>query len=279
MKKCKKKQIILAALVHCLLCSGLAFGNPVWLSSKPLHVQAGQSIVVYAGFGHFFPKSRFGYDEAEPFEHDGILYLKAIHPSGKQEDVPISPHLDGSNLALAAFTPKEEGYYVFYSENNGMYSTRTDDGKLLRKSKEDAQNSGKVVIKSVLQKTFMKTIVSVGKAAKGSQKKEVGAEFEFIPLSDMQSLKTGGYAKLKLICQGKPLGKARINFRFTGESKVGKESREYYFTTITSSRGIARIKIYNRGSYLVSSEKFIKTPQSKQHTEKRLRAVIIFEVP
>ena len=53
-----------------------------------------------------------------------------------------------------------------------MYSTRTEDGKLLRKSKEDTQNSGKVVIKSVLQKTFMKTLVSVGNPINGFEKKE-----------------------------------------------------------------------------------------------------------
>lgn len=266
-------------MLNCLLYSGLALGNPIWLSSKPIHVQPGENIVVYSGFGHFFPKSRFGYDEAEPFEHDGISFLKLISPSGKKEDITITPALEGTELALSAFTPKEEGYYVFYSENKGMYSTRTGDGQLLRESKEDAENSGKVVIKSVLQKTFMKTIVSVGKSVKGFGEKEIGAEFEFVLLSDLQSLKTGGYVKLKLICQGKPLGKARINFRFTGDSKVGKESREYYFTTTTSSKGIARIKIYNKAVYLVSSEKFIKTPQSKKHTEKRLRAVIIFEVP
>jgi len=259
-----------------------AFGNPIWMSSKVLSSKAGRGITIFCGYGHFFPESRFGLDEADSFKHDGVGYLKGIYPSGKRKSFQITSSLQGRDLILASIPASMEGNYIFYSENKGMYKSRTVDGKIIYKSKENAEKEAKI-IKSTLEKTYMKVIVPVGSQITNSVKKDpvtnpVGLEFEFVPIVGMESVKAGGYLKAKLFCQGKLLPHAKINFRFTGNSKVGKESREYFFTTTTSNWGIARIKIYNPGTYLISSEKFIQTPLSKKHTEKRLRAVLVFKV-
>ncbi len=254
-----------------------ASSNPLWLSAHKLSLAAGEKINVFCAFGHAFPKSTFGLEESKPFAEDGIKFVKVISPDGTTKELKLKPKMQGKKLFLCSVKEEQAGNYLFYAENNGMYTIRTKDGgRRYQSAGEVKEGVVKGVKKSVLEKTSMKLITHVGSEGRSVESAPVGLELELVPLRNTRTLKVGEYLKVRLYCQGEPLPHAKIHFRFTGKSKISKESLEYYLTTITNKKGIARIKLYDTGTYYISSEKFIKTPTSTKHTEKRLRTVLIF---
>ena len=98
-----------------------------------------------------------------------------------------------------------------------------------------------------------KGLIGVGGKNDGFSK-ESGEPLEIVPLKDPTSVKAGDTLPVKVMFQGKPLAKAKVQGTHTGYT--GDEKKQWAVEGDTDSKGIFGVKLTSKGQWMFRTGSF-----------------------
>ena len=260
MKSVKKVFQIVLVLGFCLSFSTIASAHSLWLNvtdyspkifSHPKYpLKSRAKTVVYFGWGHSYPVGGFLNDK-----YLGDFFL--IKPDGNKEK--LTPG-EGGFRATEVKMEKEGGRIVAATIKPGFAGEI--EGKKDFYERRYAQ--------------YAKALISVGKVPDEAFSRPVGHKFEIIPLTNPDGLQLGDWFKFKVLLDGKPAKKVKIDacslVSYTGES----------FQLRTDNEGEAKVRILHYyGPWIIKAK--LTQPASGEFKNKckesSYTATLTFGVP
>ncbi len=254
-----------------------AFADYFWMVPSSYNMSSSGGFFMGLGAGHDFPRSTEfrTTPEALPKSRDDFGKYVLINPNGTHKKLLLRKKMpvEYGNLVLGPVKISQNGSSVLAVSTKIKYLTR-DESDWKNISKKEAKASGsKMVLASIGTATFAKTLVHLGTPSGEGYKTVIGQGLEIVPQQNPGFAKAGEYLKLKVLYNGKALQKEKVVYQIAQGKKLKKSS-----VTLTSSRGIARIKLLYPGKYLVEIDHADSNTQWEDCNEKRFHSSITFEV-
>jgi len=257
-----------------MFCKG-AFADYFWVVPSSFDMKASSGFFVGLGAGHDYPRSTEFRTEpaALPKGKEDFVRYVMVNPDGSQKKLLLRSKMpvEYGNLVLGRAKIGMEGTTVIAIDAKPHYLTRTGkDWEKVPKS-QTLKNGADRILASISFSTYGKTIVHRGTPGGNGFKTVLGQGLEIIPLKDPALVKPGEHFKLKVLYNGKPLAKEKTVYQVAQGKKLKGQN-----VTITSNRGIARIKIISSGRYLVEIDHAETNPSWSDCNERRTHSSITF---
>ncbi|MBU0991320.1 MAG: DUF4198 domain-containing protein [Proteobacteria bacterium] len=260
----KKYHLISAAL--CLLAllavSNSVFAHYVSVTTDNYHPQTGEEVTIQIGWGHKFPGD--GEMRKEGYQHTNI---EIIDPMGAKKSIAILPREEKGNEPIKVKFAEQGVYTILISQK--QFSTKTAKGyKYLPKDQLDH------VIHSRWSETVSKTIVNAGPVdlSFNSSKTDTTDRFQIIPLKNPLMLEKGEILPVKVTLDGEPWG-GMVCATYAGFSDM---EDTFAYTTKADKEGIARIKILEKGLWLIKADHAYPYEDPKKADEYSLKVTLTF---
>lgn len=254
----RKKYSVLPILTAAVLIVFpiLAQAHYPWLNLQRYTLDAGRSANLTIGWGHAFPDDGF-------MKKDRLEELYILSSDGTKFNTEAK-----SELEFASVTPLEAGAYLVVGQQKGGYWTRTAMG---------GRSQSKAGLDNVINCSFsvntMKAVLNVGNTG-GKVDTVVGHHLEIMPLVNPITLKVNDYLLIRVLLNGKPYN-GTFNATFAGFSS---ESDVFAYTAKTDGEGNGRLRILNRGLWLIKVEHQEPYPKLNTCDTRTYRAVLTFQV-
>ncbi|WP_031387185.1 DUF4198 domain-containing protein [Desulfonatronum thiodismutans] len=245
--------LVAAALIFLPI---LAQAHYPWLNMQQYQLPENRTANLTIGWGHAFPYDGF-------MKQDRVEDLYILAPSGTKVDVEAK-----SELEFASVNPLESGAYLVVGQPKGGYWTRTATG-----GRSQPKSGLDNVIGCSFSVNTMKAVLNVGDAD-GNVDAVVGHPLEIVPLANPATLKTGGYLPIRVLLNDEPYN-GFFNATYAGFSS---ESDVFAYTARTNADGEGRLRILNRGIWLIKVEHQEAYPDPGVCDTRTYRGVLTFEV-
>jgi len=251
-----KKIFLFFLLLSFCLSAPIAHAHYLWLNIGDDRPKVGQTVRIEIGWGHKFPKD-------EVIKEGFLNHVYALDSKGAVSLLKqISP-------AEFEFVPAAKGTYTILSNIHPGFLTKTTEGYTLKAKKglENAVSCFRFDIRA-------KAIVNVGDKAKISGQ-PVGDILEIIPLKNPKDLTKGEMFPVRVLYEGKCLSNIDVRATYAGFSD---QPNTFAFSTMTDNEGVARIKIFKKGKWLVNVMHEIPYPKKDECDKYRYNYSFTFAV-
>ena len=224
-----RKMLLFLLLIPFLFTGNLAYAHCLWLNINNDQPRIGQAVQIEIGWGHKFPKD-------EVIKEGFLNQVYALDSKGTKIPLKqISP-------TEFEFLPTAQDTYMILGNIHPGFLSKTTDGYKMQ-SKKGLEN----VFSCFRFDMRTKAVMNVG------DKEEmpdhfVGDTLEIIPLKNPKHLKQGEILPVKVIYNKKPLPSVDIQATYAGFSD---QPNTFALCTKTDNKGIARIKVLQKGSWLI----------------------------
>ena len=252
----KSTALSMSALVFLLCLPALVLAHYPWINMQNYQAREGRPANLTIGWGHAFPYDGF-------MKQDRIEELYILAPDGSKIEIEAA-----SDLEFASTQPLGAGSYLVSGEAVSGYRTRTTTG-YVRESKAGLDNA----ISCSISSNTMKAVFNVGNAEENVNT-VVGHPMEILPLANPATLKVGDYLPIRVLLNGEPYN-GFFNATYAGFSS---ESDVFAYTAKTNAEGEGRLRILNRGIWLIRVEHQEPYPDLDVCDTRTYRGVLTFEV-
>jgi len=268
------KRAAVFLLVSAILFPVGAFADFFWVVPSGFNLKSPGGFFVGLGAGHDFPRSTEFRARPKNLPSNGGDFSRYVRvdPNGETRNLRLRKEMpvEYGNLVLGPVKLGAEGTILLAIDTKIRYSTRVL-GKDWEDIPKDRVEKGKRILASFAFSSYGKTIVHRGSPGGNGFKTNIGQDLEIIPLKDPANVKVGEYFKLKILYKGKSVSKERVVYQIAKDKK-----RIVQGVTLTSSKGIARIKISSSGKYLIEIDHAEINPKWPDCNERRLHSSITF---
>ncbi|HAX61027.1 MAG TPA: hypothetical protein DCX95_00480 [Elusimicrobia bacterium] len=255
-----------------VLLFGLGLGKVhshyLWLNVDNYNPPPGEEITISVGWGHKFPKD----GEAKA---SGLDKLFVINPQGKTIPLEIKSN-EKELVEPVKIKLKDAGTYLIVLTKKSGFSSKTTKGYRY-KSKKELEKEGFNVLNASWSEGVAKAIVNVGAPESESFKKEIENRFQVVPLQNPKNLKKGDVLSLKVILKDKPEGEHSA-FVYATYSGFSNEKDNYCCAVKPDKNDIAKIKILQKGIWLVYAPQELKYPKPDEADRYSYTDTLTFEV-
>lgn len=246
-----------------------AQGTGLWMQPNKFKFEVGEKMIL-------------GFRSGEGFEGD--YWDMGQHKVGK---LVLHNRIAETNLAGRVKATKGDNVeYVFNNvgthlvamESDEAFTERPADGfdaylaeNGLEYVGEERAKLGEQGAARELTTWYAKLLVQVGDKTDDTYKKQAGLKFEIMPLQNPYGLKSGDYMDCKVLYRGNIVPHALVKVW----SHVG--NRTFLQNVYTESDGMVRFPISNRGPWMVSCVKMVRS-HSPQAEWEGMRSSLVFEI-
>ncbi|TVR01247.1 MAG: DUF4198 domain-containing protein [Desulfovibrionales bacterium] len=234
----------------------LCMAHYPWINMQSYQAREGRPANLTIGWGHVFPMDGF-------MSQDRIEELVILTPDGSKTEVEAK-----SDLEFASATSLAAGSHLVFGQPKSGYWTRTATGGR-RQSKEDLDN----VLGCSFSVNTMKAVLNVGDAV-GAVDHAVGHPLEIIPMANPGTLRVGDYLPIRILLSGKPYS----GFFHATHEGFSSQSDVFAYTARTDADGNGRLRLLNRGRWLVKVEHQEDYPDSNICDIRTYRGTLTFGV-
>jgi uncharacterized GH25 family protein len=262
------KRIISVALI--LLLLGVAQAHEFWLLPKKFKYESGEKMTLDFVVGENFEGE---YWDLTKHKVEKVTIYNRVSSTDLLQKVMKS---NGNNLE---YTFNNVGTHLIALESDNAYieleaekfdEYLVEDG--LDYIKEERLKRGEQNKPSrELYSRYAKLLVQVGDKTDDTFKKSAGMKMEIIPSQNPYDLKSGDYMECKVLYRGNPQPHTLVKVW----SHVG--NRVFLQNIYTESDGAIRFPISNKGAWMVSSVKMIRSNSPKAEWES-MWASLVFEI-
>ncbi len=221
--------------------------HDMWVETKTPLVKAGQSLTMQFPSDHTFPPQHNEYIDSKEMAKTFLLT-----PSGKQ----ITVEKKNGHIYRSGKPLRERGTHLIVSGKKWLYWTQTTDGWKTGKNKKQVKNP----IKGVYSGKFVKSLINVDRPGGGVFKRRIGHTLEIIPLQNPAELEKGAHLECRILFKGKPY-RGEVKATYAGFSE---KENVFAVNTSTDRRGICKIKISERGPWLVKAGMRLPAPAGQK---------------
>lgn len=264
MKKC----FLCMAVVLVVTISSSVYAHYLWLNVDNYNPKVGEEIIISVGWGHKFPK------DSEP-SVNRLDKLFLIGPDGKTITLEINVK-EERDVEPVKIRLKKAGTYLAVLTAKAGFVCKTTKGYFY-KSKKQLESEGFTVLWSAWSESSAKAIINVGSPKGEAFKKEIGQRFQIVVLEDPAKLKKGKYLPVKIVFEDKPAG-MHVGFVYARYVGFSEEKDTFCYTTKPDKEGIARIKILERGVWLIYVPEKIPYSNPEEAEECSFTSTLTFEV-
>ncbi len=254
----------LVGVMVSLLIATAGYAHFLWLNVDNYNPQPGEEITITIGWGHKFPQ------DGEPkLEILDKLYL--IDPDGKTIPLELKAKDEKGVEPVKVKLEKRGTYLAVLTKKFGFVSKTTKGYKY--KSKRELEG----VLRSYWSEGSAFAIINVGAPKGNSYKKEIGLNFQVMALKNPGELKKGMDLPIKVICKNRPEG-FHANFVYATYAGFSDTKDTYCYATRPDKEGIAKIKLLERGVWLIYAQEKFPYPNPEEADEYSLTSTLTFEV-
>ena len=251
-----KKIFLFFLFLSFCLSAPIAYAHCLWLNIDDNQPKVGQTVRIEIGWGHKFPKD-------EVIKEGFLNHVYALDSKGA---VSLLKQISPTEFE---FVPAAKGTYTILANIHPGFLTKTTEGYMLKAKKglENAVSCFRFDIRA-------KAIVNVGDKTKISGQ-PVGDILEIIPLKNPKDLTKGEIFPVRILYEGKRLSNVDIRATYAGFSD---QPNTFAFSTMTDNEGVARIKIFKKGKWLVNVMHEIPYPKKDECDKYRYNYSFTFAV-
>jgi len=251
-----RKMFLLLLLLPLLFTGRFAHAHWLWLNIDDDQPKVGQGVQIEIGWGHKFPKDEVikeGFlNQAYALDSRGAkIPLKQISPTEFE------------------FVPTAEGTYMILGDIHPGFLSKTTEGYKL-KPKKGLEN----VVSCFRFDIRAKAIVNAGNGEIMPDER-VGDPLEIIPLKNPKHSKKGEIFPVKVIYDGKALASVNVRATYAGFSD---QPNTFALSAMTDNEGVARIKILEKGKWLVNVMHEVPYPDKDECDKYRYNTCFTFKV-
>lgn len=225
-----KNTFLLFLLLPFFFSASLARAHSLWLNIDDDQTEAGQKVRIEIGWGHKFPRD-------EVIKEGFLNEVYALDSTGTRIPIKqVSP-------TEFEFVPTAQGCYVILANIHPGFLSKTTEGYKLQ-PKIDLES----VVSCFRYDIRAKAVMNVGNNGKMPDQ-PVGDPLEIIPLKYGRYLKKGETLPVKVIYDGKALASIDVRATYAGFSD---QPNTFALSTKTDKNGTARIKLLEKGNWLVN---------------------------
>ncbi|MBU2552131.1 MAG: DUF4198 domain-containing protein [Proteobacteria bacterium] len=257
------KQAWMALVLLCLaLTAAPALGHHYWIMPETFQPAPGTMIDASFTAAHTY----FANEEVPDVTRFGVTL---VTPTG--QTTPLAYSRISNEAAWVKVPVLGEGTYVIeaVSTSPDYYCQMKDDWKPGRKTEHQGVVRAGMYIKSI------KTFFTAGKPTE-NYSKVMGHAIEMVPQVNPTTLKAGQTLAVKVLYQGKPVGKTPVFALYEGFK--AKDHADIPVKTETDGQGLARIKLDRPGKWIVYAKHEIETKGNPDADYENCRPYLMFEV-
>ena len=259
-----KKQFattITACLAFLILSLAPAAAHFAWVTSDNYSPMPGDEITIDIAWGHKFPgDGRLG---RQAYEY---TKLEIIDPEGQRKTVTVMPEEEKGNKPVKIKMEKQGNHTILLTQKT--FSSKTTKGY-----KAQPKNELENVLVSRWSETVSKSVVTAGPAEKGFSNGDTGDRFQIFPLENPLKLEKNEFLPVKVTLDGKPWG-GKVYATYEGFTDMADT---FAYTTVTDKEGVARIKMLEKGLWLIMAEHSYPYEDTKKADEYALKATLTFK--
>lgn len=245
-----------------LLCFSFpSFAHYASLTVDNYNPAPNEEITINIGWGHKFPGD--GKMKKVAYEKTN---LEVIDPQGRKKTITIIPEAEEGNKPIKVKFENSGNYTILLSQKN--FSTKTTEGY-----KYQPKNALKNVIHSKWSETVSKAAVTVGSIGKELHSPDSKDRFQIIPMGNPLKLGKGNFLAFKVTLDGKPW-QGIVYATYEGFSD---SEDTFAYTTKTDKDGIAKIKILEKGLWLIKADHSYPYEKKEEADEYSLKATLTFK--
>lgn len=241
-----------------LLCFSASIVNAhcLWLNIDNDQANVGQAVRIEIGWGHKYPRD-------EVIKEGFLNHVYAIDSKGAK--IPLKQ----TSPTEFEFVPTGEGVYPILADIHPGFLSKTADGyKLAPKTGLDN------VVSCFRYDIRAKAFISAGQKAKMPDQ-AMGDTLEIIPLTDTRDLTKDEIFPVKVLYDGEPLSSVDVRATYAGFSD---QPNTFALTTRTDEKGVARIKILEKGDWVVNVIHEVPYPNTDECDKYRYNTCFTFKV-
>lgn len=257
----KKNCVAMLTVVFVFLLSNSVFAHYASVIVDNYHPDLGEEITVHIGWGHKFPGD--GQMRREAYEKTN---LEIIDPQGVKKSITIIPKEEQGNKTIKIKFEKS-GIHTLLLTQKG-FATKTTKGY---KYKPKNQLNG--VLHSKWSETVSKAVVNVGAFENEFTGKNTDDRFQVAPLQNPLTLDKGEFLPVRVTLDGKPW-RGAIYATYSGFSD---DEETFAYATKTDEQGLAKIKILEKGLWLVKTNYSYPYENQDESDEYSLKATLTFK--
>ena len=259
------KKFIISGLISVLivLLPGKVSAHYLWLNVDNYNPGVGKEITISVGYGHNFPKDAGA-------NADRLDKLFFIDPEGVIIPLEIKTEGDQGVVAPVKIRLNKEGTYLAVLTRKSGFVSKTTKG-YIHKSKKELEG----VLSSSWSEASATAIINVGSPKGESFQKEIEQRFQLIALKNPGKLKKSDYLPVKLILDRKPY-RTWVNATYAGFSP--ERDTFAYTTRVNKEEMVAKIKILEKGVWLIKASDKIPYPDPEEADEFSFTSTFTFEV-
>ena len=260
MKKFMFTQLVTALL---MLMPVNSYAHYLWITVDNYTPEPGEEITISLSWGHDFPKN-----SAAGMEKLDKLFI--IDPDG--EIIPLTITAKGNEKVAAPVKIRlnKKGTYTAVLIRKAGFSSKTTQG-YFSKSKKELDG----VISSSWSEASAKAVITVGSAGGGALQKNTGQRYRLISLKDPNMLKKGDNLPVKIILDNEPY-RTWVYATYAGFSP---DKDTFAYTTRVNKEDMeAKIKILEKGIWLVKASDKIPYPNPEEADNYSFTSTLTFEV-
>ncbi|MDL1962673.1 MAG: DUF4198 domain-containing protein [Deltaproteobacteria bacterium] len=251
-----KNRFLLFLLLPFCFSASLARAHSLWLNIDDDRPEAGQKVQIEIGWGHKFPRD-------EVIKEGFLNEVYALDSKGARILIKqVSP-------TEFEFVPTAQGCYAILANIHPGFLSKTTEGYKLQ-PKKGLEN----VVSCFRYDIRAKAVMNVGDSVKMPDQ-PVGDPLEIIPLKHGRHLKQGEILPVKVIYNGKALAFADVRATYAGFSD---QPNTFALSTKTDKDGTARIKLLEKGSWLVNVMYEVPYPDKEECDNYRYNYSFTFAV-
>jgi uncharacterized GH25 family protein len=224
-----------------------AGAHMLWLNPANYHPAVGSTVEIGIGWGHRYPADRID----EPIKKDRVEAIQAVDPDGRTVQLEAVA-IDRYQLKI-----EKAGAYIVTARIKPGFFTMTPEGRKWGDKKSIAN-----AVKCTNFHIEAKAVLIAGGDAKNFDA-AAGQALELVPVTDPQSLTSGGTFIVNALYKEKPIEDVKVKAVYAGyEAKKtdepaasGKDKHasggHYPVETVTDAAGRAQIPVDRAGYWLV----------------------------
>jgi len=250
-----KNTFLLFLLLPFCFSTSLAQAHSLWLNIDDDRPKAGQKVRIEIGWGHKFPRD-------EVIKEGFLNEVYALDSKGTRIPLKqVSP-------TEFEFVPTAQGYYTILANIHPGFLSKTTEGYKLQ-PKKGLEN----VVSCFRYDIRAKAVMYVGRGKMPDQ--PVGDPLEIILLRDGRHLKQGEVLPVKVIYDGKALASVDVRAIYAGFSD---QPNTFALSTKTDKNGTARVKLLEKGNWLVNVMYEVPYPDKEECDNYRYNYSFTFAV-
>lgn len=251
-----KRFFIALSVIVCFFAASPVHAHFLWLNIDNDQPGLNETVQVEIGWGHKFPKD-------EVIKEGFLNQVYALDSRGAKIPLKqISP-------TEFEFVPIAQGTYMISADIHPGFLSKTTEGYKL-KPKKGLEN----VVSCFRFDIRAKAIVNVGNREIMPDQR-VGYPLEIIPLKNPKHSKKGEIFPVKVIYDGKALASVDVRATYAGFSD---QPNTFALSAMTDNEGMARIKILEKGKWLVNVIHEVPYPNTEECDKYRYNYCFTFEV-